>query len=757
MPKGLRALIVEDVEQDAILLVRALTRGGYDVTFDRVETREAMLSALESREWDVILSDYSLPRFSAPAALELTAELGLDLPFIIVSGTVNEDIAVESLHAGAHDFMAKGKLGRLIPAIERELRDAALRAERARMQREMDEAREHLDAVLSFAPVFILAVDREGRIRFINRTFPHHQRDQVIGSSWLDYLPEEDHPRLRVLLDHVLEVGVPQTFEVSQYRADGPAVWFTCVMGPIRHGANIVGAVITAQDITDLKQSQERLRVSDRMASVGALAAGVAHDFNNILAVIRSYASFVRDELPDADERRADIDEVLMAADRAVGLTRQLLTFARQQPKLKKPTDLNERLKQLRGLLARSLGSHIELVTTFSSQAAVVLIDPVEFDQVVLNLVVNARDAMPNGGRVTIAIEESPATGAIGGHAGIIRLTVTDTGLGIDERTRRRIFEPFFTTKEQGKGTGLGLATCVSIVEDAGGGVSVQSEPGVGTTFVIELPNCAESRDSDRPAERISYVGRGEVVLVAEDEPSLRRAALRILENASYVVHTASTGSEAIDMIDTLGMRLDVIITDIVMPGCSGYDVAAHAARVAPRAAVILTSGYLTDSLRRNHRDDLPLLWKPVAEQDLLSAIRQAVSRKRTVPPSVAGTMVLIVEDDAPIAAALTRFLERAGCATETASSLADARRALELGLEPRFLLCDLSLPDGSGAELIEWIERARPALSSRVVVMTGGAVDEAGARVIKSRSYRVMQKPCDPKVLLELVAGGGA
>jgi CheY-like chemotaxis protein len=382
---------------------------------------------------------------------------------------------------------------------------------------------------------------------------------------------------------------------------------------------------VTAKLRTLIELKRLRDAAAHKMEAVSQLAGGIAHDFNNLLMVISSFTGFVRNDLPEGDAQRADLDEVLKAADRAAGLTRQLLTFARRQPAVKRPTDLNHSLAQLATLLATTVGDRIALEIVPSARSAIVRIDPVQFDQIVVNLAANARDAMAAGGRLQIVLDSGPASS---GHGERVRLRVSDTGAGIDERTRARIFEPFFTTKANGKRIGLGLATCSSIVEDAGGTIEAASVVGHGTTFTVELPGC------DDPAHPpgagadggVTRIGQGQQVLIAEDEPALRNVAVRVLERAGYRVHTAADGTEAIRMLDELGAQLSAIVTDVVMPGCSGYDVAAHAARVAPQLDVILTSGYLDDLPGRPHA--LRLLWKPVAPRELVTAVAEAVARQ---------------------------------------------------------------------------------------------------------------------------------
>ena len=374
----------------------------------------------------------------------------------------------------------------------------------------------------------------------------------------------------------------------------------------------------TVLDVTERERQSAELRQHQKMQSVGRLAGGIAHDFNNILSEIIGFATFVRDALEDEDPRRADIGCVLEAADRAAALTRQLLAYSRQRPSHRHPVDLNQQIEQFSPLLKRTVGEHIALSIEPGARPAVVLVDPGQFDQVVLNLVSNARDAMPDGGTLRISINLDAANAY---------LRVTDTGAGMDADTQQRIFDPFFTTKPVGHGTGLGLATCFGIVEDAGGTIRVESAVGAGSTFLVTLPlSSGDVGEEPPPQTAVHERVRGAEVLLCEDEAGLRRMGVRALEEAGYRVHAVADGDEAIHLIDTLGDRLAVVVSDVVMPGCSGDTVAAHAARVIPNVPVVLTSGYFDHTGGMATRA-LEILWKPLPPARLVAAVTAAIAK----------------------------------------------------------------------------------------------------------------------------------
>ncbi|MBK9037089.1 MAG: PAS domain-containing protein [Myxococcales bacterium] len=397
------------------------------------------------------------------------------------------------------------------------------------------------------------------------------------AAGWTARVHPEDLPGLRSV--DASAAGSAQWLE--QYRWVRPDGVVLHLQSGITTRPNPDGSTLIlgfALDISDAKELERKLLQVDKMDAVGQLTGGIAHDFNNLLAVILSFAGFVHAELAEGDARR-DLDEVLRAANKGVELIRQLLVFSRQQPQVKRALDVNTSLAALTKMLKRTVGENIELVVTLSPRAAVVFLDPVQVDQVVMNLAVNARDAMPRGGelRITIAHPAEPSGNFDAGR--FVRILVGDTGTGMDAEVAARIFEPFYTTKGVGQSTGLGLTTCAAIVHDAGGTIRIDTEPGRGTTFVIELPVC------DLPIEDVaaSIVDRvraqHEHVLVVEDDAALRRAAVRILKSAGYRVSQAADGGDAIRWLDEPGREVDLVFTDVVMPRSGGYAVVSHAQR----------------------------------------------------------------------------------------------------------------------------------------------------------------------------------
>jgi PAS domain S-box-containing protein len=423
--------------------------------------------------------------------------------------------------------------------------------------------------------------------------------------------------------------------ELEHFHEDGSTVWLEVSLSFIRDGSGrATGILAVSRDVSERKSAQrereqlaERIEASQRLESIGRLAGGVAHDFNNLLTVIISCSGFALAGLPEGGALRADLEEIDRAARRAADLTRQLLAFSRRQVLEPRIMDLNRAADGLRRMLRRLLGEDIEIEIRTAAEPALVLVDPGQIDQVLLNLAVNARDAMPDGGTLAIEIRVGDP-GPDGPGEREVVVGVSDTGVGMDEQTRKRVFEPFFTTKELGKGTGLGLSTVYGIISQSGGSIGVRSEVGRGTTFEIRFPLAgaapvpvpAADSAPPRPAGR-------ETVLVVDDEPAIRTLARRILTDAGFVVLSAAGGTEALEVFEGSAGDIDLLLTDVLMPGTSGRQLALDLARLRPGLRVVFMSGYSEDVL--SHQGDRELgirfLPKPFEAVQLVRKVREVL------------------------------------------------------------------------------------------------------------------------------------
>ncbi|MBN9519923.1 PAS domain-containing protein [bacterium] len=400
---------------------------------------------------------------------------------------------------------------------------------------------------------------------------------------------------------------------------------------PLRDAAGkVVGVIGVSQDVTERQRLEEQLRQAQKMEAVGRLAGGVAHDFNNLLTIIMGNLELLDTAALDYRERGEVVQEARDAATRAAALTRQLLTFSRRQPVRPEPVDVNEVVDGLVGLLRRLLGERVTVRTALAPNPVIVRVDRGHLEQVLMNLAVNARDAMPGGGTVTLGTAEATSPAGPAPPVRVARLTVTDTGVGMTDAVKAKVFEPFFTTKDNGKGTGLGLATVYGIVCQAGGQIEVESAPGAGTTFRIGLPwSDLPPRPSSPGVVRVAaepHDGGGRSVLLVEDEDALRRLARNTLEMNGYAVADAPDGEAALDLLGP-HTPLDVVVTDMVMPGMDGRELAGRVRALRPGVGVVLTSGYVPDAERLEGIPGSVFLAKPYTPAELVRAVARAVAR----------------------------------------------------------------------------------------------------------------------------------
>ena len=878
----MRILIVEDSETDAKLIAHELARGGDAVEARRVEDESAMRAALAEESWDLVVSDWSLPCFTGLEALAVLEESRQDVPFIIVSGTIGEDAAVDAMRAGAHDYVPKDKLTRLGAAANRELRERDVRASRRRAEQALRASEERYRRIVETCNEGVWIIDAEDRTSFVNARMARMlgcepaevlgrpiydfvfedrraaarrllddrragaagqtetrlrrkdgsflwaliesspifdedgryegslgmvmdvterkraedalraseqrlatiyrltvaavlvvrlrdrvivevndafteqvgwSREDVLGRTTedLDLYPDpgtrdcmyqglkaaarlppiearvrrksgevrefifsvvsaeiggetcalgvghdvtelhradaarrESEERLRQVVESIREVfwlrdvrqnrtiyvspsyeriwgrpyvDAPDSWAESvhpddrdrilrasrtkqvdggydeQYRIvrpDGCVRWIRDRAVPVRDASGDMARIAgVAEDITERRGLEEQLVQAQKMEAIGSLAGGVAHDFNNLLSVILSCSELLRSELPGHEE----VEEIEKAARRAADLTRQLLAFSRRQMLQPRIVDLNQIVGGVEKMLKRLIGEDVELSVVVAGQRAAVYVDPGQIEQVIMNLAVNARDAMPNGGKLILQVARVAVDGAhAASHAGArpgphVMLAVSDTGTGMDAATQSRIFEPFFTTKDLGKGTGLGLSTVFGIVRQSSGAISVHSEPGGGSTFQIYLP--AADGATEHPQQRSvnSEDLRGsELILLVEDEDGVRRVVRSILERAGYRVLEAQNGGEAL-RIAASQPTVDLVITDVVMPGMSGPQLSSRLHFLRPTLKILYMSGYAGDAVVAHGllRTEISFLQKPVTPSTLLTKVREVL------------------------------------------------------------------------------------------------------------------------------------
>lgn len=530
MKTPLRLLLLEDDPVDADLVAATLSEAGLECTAHRVDTRRDFVTAIETGDFDLILADYSIPGFDGMTALSLAREHAPDIPFLFVSATIGEELAIDAMHQGATDYVLKQRLGRLVPSVQRALRERDDRRERKRAE----EA---------------------------------------------------------------------------------------------------------------LVQSERQFRQAQKMEAVGRLAGGIAHDFNNLLTVIMGYSHVLATELGRQHPLYGKIEETQKAGERAAMLVRQLLAFSRKQPLEPKHLSLNNVVSNLEGMLQRLIGADIRLVIRLDPGNGQVRADQAQLEQVLMNLVVNAKDAMPNGGTLTIETAQLELARTPLYHVDplppgpYVKLSVADTGSGMDRDTQAHIFEPFFTTKEEGKGSGLGLSTVFGIVTQSGGAINVTSRVAHGTKFDIFFPRvAADVHAASSPQASPEPVGGHETILLVEDDASVRMLLRDALRKLGYRVIEAKQGLEACLLASQELDRLDLLLTDMVMPGMGGRALAQHLMTIKPELRILFMSGFTDDVgiLAGHEQGTSGFLQKPFTPELLARTVRRILDAPSNTFPETA-------------------------------------------------------------------------------------------------------------------------
>jgi two-component system cell cycle sensor histidine kinase/response regulator CckA len=638
----LRVLIVEDSAEDTELMLQELRKGGYTPSFKRVETVAELEAALDDELWDIVISNYVLPNLDGLEALRITQATRPGLPFIVVSGRIGEDIAVAAMRAGAQDYLVKGNLARLPAAVKRGLSDAYSRIESSRSQREL----RLLRAAVAHVNDIIMITEAEPvsepgpRILFVNNAF--ERRTGYLRSEVLDKSPRllQGPKTSRAALDNIAQAlasGEPVREELINYTKSGEEFWLELDLVPLTEDdAKLTHWVGIGRDITRRKEIELQLLHSQKMEAVGKLAGGVAHDFNDLLTAVTGYSELLLSQLDSRNPMRGDLEQIRNASERAAALTRQLLVFSRKQILSAEVLDLNSIIERMQGMLKRLIGEDIELETALSPSLANVKADAGQIEQVILNLATNARDAMPNGGKliietVDVELGETCARGYMPVVPGAyVMMAVTDTGNGMSPEVLARIFEPFFTTKAPGNRSGLGLSMVYGIVKQSGGNVAVYSNPGSGSIFKIYLPKVVGSPCRTLESTRqTSFQAGSEMVLLVEEEEVVRRLVFEILRRNGYTVLTAASGEEARRACSQHVGPIHLVLTDLVMSRMSGKELVKELMANRPEMKVLFFSGYSEEAMVRNDPIDseAAFLQKPFTPGVLERTVRQILTR----------------------------------------------------------------------------------------------------------------------------------
>ena len=633
-----RLLVVEDQADFAALIAVMLSVADPKWDIDRRERLDEALARLAGGGIEAVLLDLRLPDASGFDAVDAVVGSFPDVAVVVMT-SYDRTMAVEALQRGAQDYLIKGEVN--APLLSRSLSYAVSR-KRAELAQRRSDARFRAAVEGSLDAVGILsAVRGDGGdvadfvVTDVNRNAERllgRRRDEVVSRRLSDLWPL---PSLRPFIERaaaVMRAHAPLEEELSIAFPEGSGRWIHHQIVPLDDGVAIAVRDTTARHEAeaDLHRREEQVRQSQKMEAIGRLAGGVAHDFNNLLTVIRGHGELVLRKLTGDHPMRRNLLEIGLAAERAGALTHQLLAFSRKQVLQPRILDLGEVVERMSTLLQRLIGEDVELVTRRRGDLGSVRADPAQMEQVIINLAVNARDAMPRGGQLTLELANVELDETFAhSHAGMtpgpyVVFSVTDTGHGMDEDTKARIFEPFFTTKEAGKGTGLGLPTVYGVVKQSGGFIWVYSEPGHGTTFKIHLPRVdqAPERLSPRPGQAAAGQGT-ETVLLVEDEDALRALLREVLESLGYRVLDAGLGAEALRIAREHRGPIHVLLTDLVMPHMTGRELAARLSCLRPELKVLFMSGYGVGAAPRQEiPSDAAYIEKPFTADAMGGAIR---------------------------------------------------------------------------------------------------------------------------------------
>lgn len=886
--ESIRILLLEDNPADAELCIRKLESVGLKAEVHVARFSREFMERVRSQVYDLILTDYRLPDWNGLDAFHWLRSMGRDTPFVLVTGTLGDELAIECIKAGVSDYVLKENLERLPVAIRRALEEQKLRQSRDRAEEAL--AREHmlLRTLIDNMPDYVYGKDTNHRFLLANKALARRMGaaspDELLGKSDSDYYPPEMAVKYAQNEQLIMQSGEPaiDREDTTIDASTGQTVWHTTTEVPLRgENGNVlgllgIGHIITerkraedalrrsvslyrsmiesapygiyrvdqngrivqanraliamlgyetaeevvgldiaadiyfdhterqrvistftsegpsnrhetkwlrkdgklinvrlagrrlpdddelqggfevfVEDITEQRSLQRQFEHAQKMEAVGRLAGGVAHDFNNLLMVISGYAQLMEELKTNNEKVSQYVTQIREASSRAANITRQLLAFSRKQ--VLEPTflDLNYVVKDLCKMLPRLIGEDIEIMSSFDPHLGTVRADRGQLEQVIMNLVVNARDAMPKGGRLTLETANVLIDTTYHQRREIsvppgryVLLSVSDTGVGMDDETQLHIFEPFFSTKEAGKGTGLGLATVYGIVKQSQGFIWVYSELGKGSSFKIYLPRLDAVASEQTPRFTQATPSGTETILLAEDETALRDVSRVYLASKGYTVLEADNANEALNLCKSHQGPIGALVTDMVMPGLGGLELAKSALKLRPGLAVVLVSGYTDCSLDTEVNGiGAKFLQKPYSLDALARTVRFLLAKNR---------QILIVEDSKFMRVAIKEALTTAGYSVNT---VGDGKEGLRLACEtkPDLVLLDAALPGLSGREVLRALKNNPSTRHIPVIVLTslsgkqGDAPLDEGAASYLEKSDKLHEK--DSAALIETVA----
>lgn len=635
----LRILLVEDNPGDVDLIREMLTETGtVSFSVESVQRLSEALARLKGNSIDLVLLDLGLPDNSGIDTFLKLRAAAPAMPIIILTGNTDQEAAITAVSAGAQDFLVKGQIsGNLIVrairyALERKKAEEKLRASEA-----------FTNDILRSVEEGLVVIDHDYRIISANRAYCEQNKmplEDIIGRHCYEISHHSDKPCFEAgeicAFQHIFATGESCTELHTHYDKEGNTVYVEVKSYPMEdQDGSVISVLELTNDITERKKLEDQLLQAQKMEAVGQLAGGIAHDFNNILSAIIGYGYVTLMKMAKDDPLRHNIEQMLEASDRAALLTKSILAFSRKQILDRRPVDLNEIIRKVEKFLNMIIDEDIRIAITLSRSEINVLADSGQVEQVLMNLATNARDAMPKGGLLTIETSMRELdNGFIKQHGygtedKYAVISVSDTGMGMDEKTRKRIFEPFFITKEVGKGTGMGLAMAYGIIKQHDGYINVYSEPGKGTTFSIYLPVIASGVSEEKKAPEAELPERGgETILFAEDDKQLREFTMSFIQEFGYDVIVADDGEDAVKKFMENKDKVQLLLFDLIMPKKSGKEAYDEIRAIKPDIRIIFMSGYAPEIIRHKGliEDGMTVISKPVSPVDLLKKVRNVLN-----------------------------------------------------------------------------------------------------------------------------------
>jgi PAS domain S-box-containing protein len=622
--------------------LRKLESSELSFSIKSIKSADDFKLEIGTKQYDVVLGDYRMPDWTGLEAVRWLRASGYSIPFILVTGTLGDELAVECIKEGANDYVLKDKMERLPFALLRAVEEARLRAERDKSEHELRQSEQQYASIVRGAPYGIYRSDEHGRILMANPALAAmlgcKSEAEVLNMNLEKdiYLNPAERKSILKQLDEQKLFPLP---EVKWRHKDGHPIIVRLEgrrLDPDNDG--IARYEVFVQDITERRVLEQQFQQAQKMEAIGRLAGGVAHDFNNLLMIIRGCAELLDHHKADPQRIGGYIKQINDATSIAASVVQQLMAFSRKQVPEKRSLDFNAVLRDLRKMLPRLLGEDIQIIFAPGQSLERIAADRAQIEQIILNLAVNARDAMPAGGKLTLSTSNVYLNTLQIEPGGVelppgeyVLLSVADTGTGMEQEVKSHIFEPFFTTKERGKGTGLGLATVYGIVKENNGFIAIDSELGKGSEFKIYFP--ADSAAKEVPATKTvsAPAGGSETILLVEDEAALREITCEYLQSRGYNVLTANSGMQALEICRAHEAPIDILMTDIIMPGIQGPELVKAALDMRPQMHVIYVSGYTDRGLEIAIKDNNAiLLQKPYSLADLGHTIRSTA----TAPPA---------------------------------------------------------------------------------------------------------------------------